>query len=245
MLKQKFSNPGPGHYTSEFRIQGNRAIHTTHDSQSSSRRDRRNASDAFLTSTKRNTLHITKDQMLSPGPAQYNGRGDDLYTRMLKKRSIHATVREVIQNSGSLGHISYRNSFSMSRKGSEERLLKSASQITIPGPADYRIEQSLASIEKNKIAAGFVKAKRFDLKSDRSQREGSPGPQEYVRETSFDSTHRIMPKVSFTKEDRFKNAKLKQKSPSPQHYNIKQEGRVKLCVPFQLTSQSGTVLDEL
>ena len=53
--------------------------------------------------------------------------------------------------------------------------------------------------EKNKVYASFSKASRFD-DIDKKSRSNSPGPNTYNKEiTHFDSTHRVMPKVSFTK----------------------------------------------
>ena len=65
---------------------------------SGSGREARNTSDAFLTTSKRHTIHLSKDQILSPGPAMYEGKGDDMYMKMLKKRSIHSTVRQILDS---------------------------------------------------------------------------------------------------------------------------------------------------
>ena len=62
------------------------------NSKYSGYRDRKNASDAFLTSQKRDTLNVSKDRLHQPGPGQYEGYGDDLYSRIIKRSQMHVNI---------------------------------------------------------------------------------------------------------------------------------------------------------
>ena len=65
--------------------------------------------------------------MLSPGPALYEGKGDDMFTKLQKKQAIHVNMQSILDHSDSLKNVMSRNSLSMSRKRSMENLVKSSS----------------------------------------------------------------------------------------------------------------------
>jgi hypothetical protein len=80
-----------------------------------------------------------------------------MYMRMLKKRSIMSTVKQILDDD-QLQKVQSTASLSMTRKGSYENMVKSASQITIPGPQDYYAERSLEAVQRSNVKASFNKA---------------------------------------------------------------------------------------
>ena len=76
----------------------------------------------------------------------------------------------------------------------------------------------------------------------------SPGPVYSSRDAGNESSHRNLPKISFTKDKRFSRKKdiLDARSPSPAHYDYPTPKAKNSMVPLKLTeSSTDVVLDAL